>query len=59
MSRLMSELFRDSPLLVWPVVSLTIFLAAFVVIVVRAARLRPSQIADLSDLPLARDEGVE
>lgn len=61
MSRLMSELFHNSPLLVWPVVSLTIFVAVFVTVVVRAARIKSTQVATLADLPLARDvkEGDE
>lgn len=56
MSRLMLELFRDSPLLVWPLVSLTIFVAVFVTVVVRAARLQKTQVSALSDLPLTRDD---
>jgi cbb3-type cytochrome oxidase subunit 3 len=57
MSRLMGELFKDSPLLLWPLVSLTIFVLTFLAVAVYAFLRRPQEIADVSALPLVDDAG--
>lgn len=57
MSRLMGQLFHDSPLLVWPLISLTIFFVTFAVIVVAAWRKKTSEVVAISALPLADDVG--
>jgi len=56
MSRLMGQLFQDSPLLVWPLVSLSIFFVTFALIVVATYRRKAGDIATISALPLADDE---
>ncbi|NUP11235.1 MAG: hypothetical protein HOW73_34755 [Polyangiaceae bacterium] len=56
MSRLMGQLFHQSPLLVWPLVSLTIFFVAFAAILIATYRKRASDMNALSALPLASDE---
>lgn len=58
MSRLMGELFKDSPLLLWPLVSLSIFVLTFVAVFVWTFLRRPQEIADASALPLADDAGA-
>jgi len=56
MSRLMGQLFRDSPLLVWPLVSLTIFVVTFAAVILWTYRRRASYIEAVSALPLSDDD---
>lgn len=56
MSRLMGELFHQSPLLVWPLISLMIFALTFVAVVAWALRRKPAEIDEMSSLPLFDDE---
>lgn len=55
MGRLMNELFHQSPLLVWPILALALFGAAFLVISVRAV-LRPKQLTE-REAALPLDDG--
>jgi hypothetical protein len=55
MSRLMGDLFHQSPLLVWPLISLVIFVLTFVAVVIWAFLRKPSEIDELSAMPLAND----
>ncbi|MBL8741853.1 MAG: hypothetical protein JNK04_12185 [Myxococcales bacterium] len=58
MSRLMGQLFNESPLLVWPMVSLAIFMVTFMAVLVATLRRRSAEVEGLAALPL-EDEGRE
>lgn len=57
MSRLMGQLFNESPLLVWPIVSLAIFVLTFVGVFIATVRRRPAEVDALAALPLDADGG--
>lgn len=57
MSRLMGQLFNESPLLVWPMVSLAIFVLTFVAVFVVTLMRRPADVDRLAALPLDREGG--
>ncbi|MBK6514430.1 MAG: hypothetical protein IPG04_09995 [Polyangiaceae bacterium] len=56
MSRMMGELFQSSPLLIWPVISLSIFLLTFLAVIVATLRKKPGELDAAAALPLADDE---
>lgn len=56
MSRLMGELFQSSPLLIWPIISLTIFFLTFLAVLVATLRQKPGELSQVAALPLADDE---
>ncbi len=56
MSRLMGELFHQSPLLVWPLISLMIFALTFVAVVAWAMRRKPAEVDEMGRLPLFDDD---
>ncbi|MBK6513243.1 MAG: hypothetical protein IPM79_06565 [Polyangiaceae bacterium] len=58
MSRMMGELFQSSPLLIWPVISLSIFLLTFLAVLVVTLRKKPGELDPLAALPLADDENA-
>jgi hypothetical protein len=57
MSRLMGQLFNQSPLLVWPIVSLAIFVLTFLAVFVVTLRRRPGEIDLLAAMPLDGEGG--
>jgi hypothetical protein len=57
MSRLMGQLFNESPLLVWPIISLAIFVLTFVAVFVVTMRRRPAEVDMLAALPLEGEGG--
>jgi cbb3-type cytochrome oxidase subunit 3 len=50
-----AELFSKSPLLVYPIIALVIFIVVFAGIAVRAMRQRPEERDEQARLPLADD----
>jgi hypothetical protein len=57
MSRLMGQLFNESPLLVWPIISLGIFVFTFVAVFIMTLRRRPADVDMLAALPLDSEGG--
>ena len=56
MSKILAPMFEGSPLMVLPLVSLFLFLTAFIVVTVRAYARRARDYDDLASLPLSDDE---
>jgi len=56
LSAFASEYFARSPLLVLPVVAMCIFLGVFLIVGVRAARLRGPEAERMARLPLEADD---
>lgn len=56
MSRLMGQLFHDSPLMVWPLVSLLIFALTFIAVVVATMRRKRADVDVLAAIPLGGEE---
>lgn len=59
MARLIGPMFTDSPLLALPILSLALFLGAFVLITVRTYRRRAADYASVATLPLADDDSTQ
>ena len=55
LSLIAGEFFQDSPVLVFPVLGLTLFVAVFVAVVVRVLRTRPAAYDQVASLPLSED----
>ena len=58
MSRFAAEVFSTSPALLFPMLALGLFLAVFVGVIVRVARMKRSEADRLARIPL-EDEPVE
>jgi len=56
MARIIGPMFEGSPLMLLPLVSLFLFLGAFVVVFVRAYLKRAKDYDDVASLPLADDD---
>ena len=55
LSLIAREFFQNSPVLVFPIVGLTLFVAVFVAIVVRVLRTRSASYDAVASLPLSED----
>lgn len=49
------EFFQNSPVLIFPIVGLTLFVAVFVAVVVRVLRTRSASYDEVASLPLSED----
>ena len=56
MSRIASEFFSQSPVLLLPLIALFLFLAVFIAVSLRAARMTKSTVDTLAQLPLSDGE---
>jgi cbb3-type cytochrome oxidase subunit 3 len=56
MSAIARQFFADSPVIVFPIFALLLFVAVFIVVTVRALRTQPSEIDALARIPLADDD---
>ena len=56
MSRMIGQLFHESPLMVWPIVSLAIFVLTFLAVLVATLRRRDADVDALAAIPLAEEE---
>ncbi len=58
MSRFASQFFQHNPALLYPMLALIIFLLVFLVVIVRVARMKRSDVDRLARIPL-EDQPVE
>jgi hypothetical protein len=56
MSTIARQFFADSPVILFPILALLLFLVVFVVITVRAFRARPEEIDALARIPFGDEE---
>jgi hypothetical protein len=52
-----SDLLEKSPVLVYPIVALVIFVGVFTLVSIRALRMKKPEVARLASLPLEPDQG--
>ena len=55
MGRFASELFEQSPLLLYPLIALVLFFTVFLVVVVRVTRMKASEADECARIPLAEE----
>lgn len=56
MGAMVRELMMRSPVLVFPLIAMTIFLVVFIAVVIRTWRKKPDELAKLADLALKGDD---
>jgi len=55
MSRFASELFEQSPALLYPLIALVLFFVVFLVVLIRAARMKGSEADQYARIPLEEE----
>jgi cbb3-type cytochrome oxidase subunit 3 len=55
MSRFASEFFEQSPVLLYPLISLVLFFTVFLVVIVRVLRMKSSEADDYARIPLEEE----
>lgn len=58
MSRFASEFFEQSPVLLYPLISLVLFFTVFLVVIVRVMRMKASEADECARIPLEEESEV-
>ncbi len=58
MSRFAAEFFQDSPVLLYPLISLVLFFIVFVVVIVRVVKMKTTEADEYARIPLAEESEV-
>jgi cbb3-type cytochrome oxidase subunit 3 len=58
MSRFAAEFFAQSPVLLYPLITLVLFFIVFLAVIVRVMRMKKSEADEYAQLPLVEEEEV-
>ena len=58
MSRFAAEFFQDSPVLLYPLISLVLFFVVFLVVIVRVVKMKTTEADEYARIPLAEESEV-